>query len=139
MNDYTTVLVEVLEFRMRHQLGLAPAHFNALRNSAYSQKLKIFRDQLGRPIGYVAWANINKASTLRLFNGWILPVYPYEWTEGGICLPLDTMIAKNASTEGINQLKDFLRTQRAIVLSKRNNIRMYFRKSGKFIKKTIAV
>jgi hemolysin-activating ACP:hemolysin acyltransferase len=137
VNDYAQILVDVLDFRMKHDLGLAPAHFNALRNSAYSQKLKIFRDQLGRPIGYIAWANINKASTLRLFNGWILPVYPYEWSEGAICLPLDVMITKSASLEGVQQLKHFLRTQRAIVLSKRNVTRIYFRKDKRFLKRLI--
>ncbi|WP_039915383.1 hypothetical protein [Cellvibrio mixtus] len=137
MNDYAKILVDVLEFRMRHQLGIYPAHLNALRNSAHSQKLTIFRDQLGRPIGYIAWASINKASTQRLFNGWVLPVYPYEWSEGAICLPLDIMITSSASQEGIQQLKKFIRTQRVIVLSKRNKIRIYFRKNKKFVKRVV--
>src|SRR6185437_13400090 len=79
-------LIEALELRLLPHRGMSRPQFLNLRNSARAGMLRIFRDQLARPIGYVAWAMIDRASLDRLLRFGRLPAYQYEWNEGGICL-----------------------------------------------------
>lgn len=125
------LLVDAMELRASQGGAISSEEWSNLRNSAYSRNCRIFRDALSRPVGYVAWANINKASFSRLMKSGQYPTYPYEWNEGGICLILDVFIAERGRYDALRQLRPFLRSRRLIVFRRSTRgIRCYRRRAG---------
>lgn len=131
MNDHSAQLVEALELRAINGLSTPPDIFVKLRNCAYANKLIVFKDQLKRPIGYLAFASVNKESALRFLKNGAIPFYPYEWSEGGIFLIIDVVIQKNSCFDAVRQIKSLVFSKRAIIFSKRNRCKFYLKKNGK--------
>lgn len=124
--------LEALSLRILPDRRLGPVEFVHLLNSARARALKIFRDPLERPIGYVAWAMINRASLDRLLRTRRLPIYPYEWNEGGFCLILDVVIAGHGRCEALRKLRQFARSQRAVVYARSGRkVRVLLRRGGR--------
>ena len=124
------LLRNMLEARARNGLVTTPEQFSQLRNSAVNGTALILKDVLHRPIGYLAWANANKESILRLLTLGKFPCYSYEWNEGGFFLLLDVVIDVNSRQYGLSELKRFLSTKRAVVFSRRQKCRLYLRQRG---------
>lgn len=137
MSDHAALLIEALELRAVNGLNTPPDLFVRLRNSAYTDKLIIFKDQLNSSIAYLAWANANKESASRLLKKGGLPIYPYEWGEGGFFLILDIVIQKNSSFDAVRQIKKLIFSKRAVIFSKRNKCKLYLKKNGKLIQQKI--
>jgi hemolysin-activating ACP:hemolysin acyltransferase len=129
-----SLIVDALELRGASGLGIAPDNYLALRNSAFAHTLKIFSDSLERSIGYISWANIDRASFDRVVRTGQLPKYPFEWAEGRICMVLDVHIAGIGKFEAIRQLRSFIRSNRAIVPVRTGKpLRLYLRKGTWFV------
>lgn len=137
MKDCTVLLIEALELRAINGLNTPPDLFVKLRNSVYANKLIVFKDQLKRPIGYLAFADVNKASALRFLQKEIFPTYPYEWSEGGITLIIDILVQKNSSYDALRQIKNIAFSKRAIIFSRRNKCKLYLKKNGKPVQQKI--
>jgi hypothetical protein len=125
-------LVGALDLRVKPGHVVRPLDYWYLRNSARVGALQIFRDQLARPIGYVAWAMINRASLNRIRRSGRYPTYPYEWNEGAFCLILDVMIVRNCRFEAIRKIRDFAKRQRAVVYTRKGRqLRILLRRNGR--------
>lgn len=133
MNDRAALLIEALELRAMNGLNTPPDLFVKLRNCAYANTLIIFKDQLNRQIGYLAFAEVNKESVLRFLKAGIIPFYSYEWGEGCISLIIDILVQKSSSFDAVRQLKEVLYSKRVIIFSKRNKRKLYLKKNGKLI------
>lgn len=124
--------LEALALRVLPGRELKPLEFLHLRNSALAGEIRIFRDSLDRPIGYVSWAMVNRASLDRLLRSGRLPTYPYEWNEGGFCLILDVLIAGYGRCEALRKLRQFARGHRAVVyVSRGRRVRVLLRRGGR--------
>jgi len=131
-------IVDALELRFAAGCSVAPDTYAMLRHSAYARTLRIFLDELNRPVGYVSWASVNRASLDRLLRIGQPPKYPYEWSEGGICLILDVLILRRARYDAVRQLRKFTRTKRVIVaLRKGKTARLYLRTQRGFVKRNL--
>lgn len=128
--DANTLLRNMLEARARNGLSTTPEQFGQLRNSAANAAAIILKNVLHRPIGYVAWACVNKESILRLSTLGKFPSYMYEWNEGGIFLLLDVVIDADSRRYGLSELKRILSTKRAVVFSRKKKCRLYLRRRG---------
>lgn len=111
-------LIAALELRLMPRGGISAMEFLNLQKSARVGMLRIFRDQLTRPIGYIAWAMIDRASLGRLLKYGRYPAYQHEWKEGGVCLILDVLVASRGRCEAISSLREFVRGQRAVVYAR---------------------
>jgi hypothetical protein len=112
---------------------ITPARFFQLRNSAHCGELKVLKDALGRPLGYIALAFISKYTARRVLQGANLE-YPYEWNEGGICMIVDVALVGPSAPEGLRMLKDRIRDERAIIFSRKGRHRLYIQWKGKMRK-----
>jgi hypothetical protein len=130
ISNANTLLCNMLEARARNGLVTTPEQFSQLRSSAANGTAMIFKDVLYRPIGYIAWANVNKESILRLSTLGKFPCYPYEWNEGGVFLLLDVVFDGDSRRYGLSELKRVLSTKRAVVFSKRKSCRLYLKRKG---------
>lgn len=125
-------LIQALELRVLPQRGISSPQFLNLQRSARVGMLRIFRDELYRPIGYVAWAMIDRASLDRLLRYGRYPAYQYEWREGGFCLILDVLVAGHGRCEAIRRLREFARSQRAVVYAREGEkVRVRVRRGGR--------
>lgn len=128
-------LVDALECRTSIDATLDSKQLIRLRNSAYTDNLRVFSDQLKRPIGYVAWALIDKASARRLLRTGDLPFYLYEWSEGHICVIVDVALKPNPSREAQRQLRAFVKSRRAVMFVNRRGRRvLYIRRAGRLLR-----
>jgi hypothetical protein len=130
MTTYEQLLIEVLEFRAANRLDLPHRQFLALRNSALAGTLRIFRDALSRPIGYVAWAGVCRETAHRLLRRLEFAAYPYEWTEGNIRYVVDVVLLPKERRTGLRQLKAVFANSRALLIARREHVRLYTRRRG---------
>ena len=130
-------LVEALQFRASLGLATPPDIFFRLLNSSLAEKLVVFKDQIKRPIGYLAWAGVNRESALRFLKSGQYPLYPYEWNDGGIALILDVAIQKRSNFDALNQMTEFIHSKRAIIFCKKSTPKLYFRQKDKLIRKRL--
>jgi hemolysin-activating ACP:hemolysin acyltransferase len=130
MTNYEQLLVEVLEFRAANRLDLPHRQLLALRNSALAGTLRIFRDALSRPIGYVAWAGICRENAHRLLRRLEFAAYPYEWTEGNIRYVVDIVLLQKERRSALRQLRAAFSKSRALLVERRDRVRLYTRHRG---------
>jgi hemolysin-activating ACP:hemolysin acyltransferase len=127
-----TNLCELLRLRLRFQLGTDAETLYALGNSAWAQTFQILKDPLGRPVGYIAWANLNSESVQRLQQDFRLPKYVYEWNEGKIAVILD-VIYNHESRFGLRALiRDLFPRSRLVVLWRRKHLSIYVRRHQRY-------
>lgn len=126
------LLIQALELRVLPHRGISRPQFSNLQRSARAGMLRIFRDELSRPIGYIAWAMVDRASLDRLLRFGRYPAYQYEWKEGGFCLILDVLVASHGRCEAIRRLREFARSQRALVYAREGEkVRLLVRRGGR--------
>lgn len=99
MASRALLLVKALDLRRDCGRALSPDEYSSLHHSAFAGTLEILVDRLARPIGYISWACVNKASAQRLLRYGKYPRYAYEWNEGVICMILDILIIGSARCE----------------------------------------
>ena len=63
-----------------------------VKYSILCSKYKIYYDENGMPMGYLAWADVNAETLLRIHRAGIYPRYIYEWEEGDIRLFVDGLL-----------------------------------------------
>ncbi len=100
----------------------------AIRNAAENKTLTILLDDDGLEVGYIAWANINKETALKLLQSGAFPHYPYEWSEGNICLIDDIMFIPNKSKNAQKSLSLFLSKKRVIIFYRKHKTTLYIQK-----------
>jgi hypothetical protein len=133
-------IVDSLDLRAAMGLPFGMQEYLTLRNCGLSGTLRIFSDPLERPVGYIAWANVSRATVDRLHRSRKAPKYPAEWNEGRICLVLDVLLLPNGKYEARRQLRGFLRRKRAIAFAGRGKgLRLYLRTSHGFIRRRAVV
>ncbi len=123
------VLIEALRLHVTADILIASNRLELLLIAAEQDKLLILKNAGGSTVGYIVFAGISKYSLLRTIRVGDLPRFPYEWSEGNICLILDVFILPGRSYEAIKQLKYFLRKKRAILYIKNCKITFFLRKS----------
>lgn len=132
MQNSNNTLVELLALRAQYGFITSPACFINLRRSAGRNLTYIFRNELERPIGYIAWANINKESFVRLQKTGIMPTFPYEWDEGRLTLVVDMAFGKGHTKHLRATLSTFLSRKRVVIFLKRKCLSVYSKKEGQF-------
>jgi hemolysin-activating ACP:hemolysin acyltransferase len=83
-------------------------------------KFRVFRCELGKPIGYMAWAEINEESLFRLKFFGKFPKYYYEWNEGDIRLIFDLVIVGGIKRLGVGSAIDLYRESAKNVYIRKN-------------------
>jgi hemolysin-activating ACP:hemolysin acyltransferase len=121
------LLCALMEVRLHALLVTTPEQFLLLKNSAQAGTAKLFSDHMGRPAGYVAWAEVNsETARIYLLHG-LPPSYPYEWREGHLCVLLDLVIVPGMGKAARAQLRSWLRTRRALLFTRKKRHSAYRR------------
>lgn len=95
--------------------------------SIQTDKFEVLYNNLDKPIGYIAWADINQESLFRLEKASVFPKYFYEWKEGNIRLILDLVVLGGIKQYGFQNIKKLLKQSEKIA----------YIKNGKFIVKDL--
>lgn len=120
-------LIEMLTVRAEAGLETQPPLFRLLRNAAQAGSATLFRDHMHQVIGYAIWAKVSAETAARFVRTGMAPYYFYEWREGGIFLLLDVVIYRHASRPGRRQLMAVLAEHRAVMVARRDRVRLYFK------------
>ena len=104
-----------------------------LKMSVAQKKYAIYRDISGLPRGYVAWADVNIESLLRIGRTGNFPRYIYEWDEGDIRLVLDVLMHARPGAPSLASIMSELATDAAMVaFVRRARLRIYQKENGVF-------
>lgn len=115
---------------------LTPETLRLLKKSILENKYAIYHDVNGVPRGYVAWADINLESLLRLVRAGNFPRYRYEWSEGNIRLIIDVLMHTRSVTPSLLSIMSELTAEAAMVaFVKRGRLRIYGKENGAFMLK----
>ncbi|MBP1204560.1 hemolysin-activating ACP:hemolysin acyltransferase [Duganella sp. 1411] len=126
------VLLAALELRARFCMETSPACLLYLTRSARKGMLRILEDALGRRVGYVAWASVNKESLRRLQRvGLGMPAH-YEWDEGRLIVIVDAAFAPGGVRVLAQPLLDAFAHRRVVVLARSHAFSMYARTGDGF-------
>lgn len=121
------LLLDIFMLRARLGLNTPPRVALNLGNSMRHGAVKIFYDCYQRPVGYVAWADINKESLLRLVQKGKFPSYIYEWSEGGFRLVVDAAFQRTKLVSAPRQVAIFMRSKRLLLWVRRGRLVVYAR------------
>ena len=95
------------ELRSTAYIDTSAELLRLLTCSINSKKFKVLNCDLGKPIGYIAWADINEETLFRLKYLGQFPKYFYEWSEGDIRLIVDLVIVGGIKRIGYRRLINF--------------------------------
>lgn len=126
------LLVQVLELRAKLGYATPPDTFTLLQRSAQANAIHFFRNGFGRPIGYVAWANVSPESLRLIRRQGRLPAYGYEWDEGRLTLLVDVAIRNDDAPHLRAHLREALRGKRCLAFHRRDRLSIYLRAATTF-------
>lgn len=110
------------------QLDSSHLFLRTLMSASKAETIQVFYSELGNPIGYVIYANIDKYTYLNVKEMGYTLKYPYEWNEGGICFIQDVLFLNGWKKESARQLRSFIKQRRLIVYKKKERIRALIRR-----------
>lgn len=126
-----SLLSDVLDARIASGLNTPPQLLGHLKSSAMDGRIKIFRSTTKVPIGYVAWANVNKYSFLMTTKTRQMPPYLYEWSEGRLMIVYDVVFAPQWNLIAKKALLKFLKKKRFVSFFRRGRLHLWVRSGGK--------
>jgi hypothetical protein len=132
MRDGKDGLIELLELRARSGSDISPVVFRNLLRSEERGMTHVFKSDLNRAIGYVAWANISKESLVRLRNDGVMPNLLGEWEEGHVLLLIDIILLRGTVGSLRDTLTYFARNRRVVIYLRRGCLWMFVRRGGAF-------
>lgn len=127
------VLLEALELRVRFRMKTSPEALLYLARSARKGMLRILRDTLRRPIGYVAWAEVNKESLRRMQRVGLGMLAHYEWDEGRLVVIVDAAFAPGRARSLAQPLTAAFARRRVVVLARSHGFSLYARSGDEFL------
>lgn len=122
---------EAMNLRALKRLDTPVPDLERLILAAQSGILDILWAEMGRPIGYIACANISKETLRLILRGGHAPKYPYEWNEGGILLIYEVVLLAEWNLFARRQLIEKIRRSRAVVFARRGRMRVYVRRRNR--------
>lgn len=125
------LLLDAIDARVASGLSTPPQLLGCLKRSAMNQQIKIFRSPAKAPIGYVAWANVNKYSFLMMSKTKQMPPYLYEWSEGRLLVIYDIAFAPQWSYIARKALIKFLKKKRFVSFLRRGRLHLWSKSVGK--------
>jgi hemolysin-activating ACP:hemolysin acyltransferase len=126
------VLLEALELRARFRMETPPESLLYLTRSARKGMLRILRDKLRRPVGYVAWAEVNKESLRRMQRVGLDMLAHYEWDEGHLVVIVDAAFAPGRARCLAQPLMAAFARRRVVVLARSHAFSLYARSGAGF-------
>lgn len=126
-----SLLSDVIDARITAGLNTHPQLLGYLKHSAMEGRIKIFRSPAKTPIGYVAWANVNKYSFLMTTKTRQMSPYLYEWSEGRLMIVYDIVFAPQWNLIARKALLRFLRKKRFVSFLRRGRLHLWVRSGGK--------
>lgn len=112
--------------------SISPKQFRDLKFSSHFNMIEIFKDHLDRPIGYVAWAMINRESIDYFIKSGNILHYPHEWTEGGIFYIVDVFFKKDSRFDALTKLLRLLKSKRVISYFRHGKLKILIKENGCF-------
>lgn len=104
-----------------------------VKYSVLSNKYKIYLDTNGLPMGYLAWADVNAETLLRIARAGLFPKYLYEWEEGDIRLFVDGLLLGSRGLPLWRSLvAEALGNAMQVAFVKRGKVKYYVRHSVRF-------
>lgn len=103
-----------------------------IRLAATANTLTILWSSKKEPIGFVAWAGVNKDSIYITRKFKQMPTRLWEYKEGHIAHILDVLFLPPFNQEAKYEFKKFVMSRRAIFFSKHEKNRLYIRTSSGF-------
>ena len=92
------------ELRSHKDMQMSTQILRWLKFSSLNTTYELLLDDFDRPIGYVAWAKINRESLFRVLEYGLFPQFEHEWKEGHITLILDICHLGRWSQSATNQI-----------------------------------
>ena len=92
------------DLRSSRPSQLASETLKMLKISVLQEKYAICHDINGLPRGYVAWADVNTESLLRMCRVDDFPQYNYEWNEGKIKIIIDVLMHTKSHEEKLSSI-----------------------------------
>lgn len=126
--------IGAISLRMEAGLGLSWQELSNLKKSSMFSNIEILSNANNTKLGYVAWASVNKETALQLLQYGLFPHYPYEWSEGNICLIVDVLFIPGKQHEAKKSLLKFLTKKRVIAFQRRNKASLLIKQIGKYKK-----
>lgn len=111
---------------------ITSSRLQSLRFAALSGGLQILVDGHGEPSGFIAWASVNKDSLTAFLKFKTTPKYYWEFSEGNIAYVTDLHSINFWAASTKKQIKNILRTKRAVFYSRGTRSRLLIRKTGYF-------
>jgi len=123
---------DLLDIRAQYSISTSAETLVMLRNSVKNNLYYIFKNEFSRPIGYLAWARINKESFLELSRSTKMPVYEYEWDEGNIIVLTDVLHKSQSAFQLRGELVKIFHRARIVVLANYSHLSIYLLKRNRY-------
>ncbi|WP_414440172.1 hypothetical protein [Burkholderia sp. 22PA0106] len=118
---------------LRTMAGLStdPTLAKQLLFSVRTDKLHFIESDAGVPLGYIAWASINRDTLRQLRATAAMPYYLHEWMEGSLSLVIDILVLPEWRASATRLLLRARRGHRSVVTHRpRFGTRRYARRDG---------
>jgi hemolysin-activating ACP:hemolysin acyltransferase len=110
-----------------------------VKYSVLCNKYKIYMDTNDLPMGYLAWADVNAETLLRIARAGIFPKYPYEWKEGDIRLFVDGLLSGSRRLSHWRSLvAESLGDAARVAFVKRGRVRYYVKSGTRFLSRPMS-
>ncbi|WP_285762218.1 hypothetical protein [Biformimicrobium ophioploci] len=120
----------IMELRSVSGLNTGAGLLNRIKLSVQLGCSLVIRDSLGRPVGYLVWAMVNRESLLRLRDFGVYPQYPFEWYEGASALVLDGLLPGRMDLFLKRQLFAAMKKYRVIAFCRSRGLRVKIRRKA---------
>lgn len=122
---------DCIDVRCMKQLDTHHPLLGPIKNAAKDQRIKVFFSSTKTPIGYIAWAHLNKEALIMMSKTIKMPPYPHEWNEGKLMVVFDVVFAPQWEKIAKGKLIRFLNKQRFFAFTRRGKFRAYLKINGR--------
>lgn len=126
---------EVMWLRALLGLSTTARQVQTYREAASAGKIMVFHNNRHTPVAYMIWAGVARESALRFASQGATPAYSYEWSEGRICLVIEVRVCLWHWQWVGRRLRNFFRSQRAVIFARREHSYTYLRHARKWVRK----
>lgn len=121
MKSNPDTFLQILNFRVMHQLNTGPEELNSLSLAYMSDGYRIILDPGGKMLGYVVYCKVCKYSIRSLINNGVIAKYRYEWS-GGRLVYLESICARfNDYSSVKNWIFSFIKEHKYIFYVRKNS------------------
>lgn len=124
------VFSKVIHVRSQSGLDTSPALLLSLKNAAVHNQIEVFYSPFKTPVGYVAWASVNKEAMLMMSKTKLMPPFSYEWSEGRFMVIFDLAILPRWGRVSRGALISFLSKRRFVSYLKRGRLHVWRKKES---------